>query len=77
VPLILENELSPSQYACLRYKYIFGKSQAEIANLLKLSQPTVSRHITTAKDIVNKNLQYCYLAITRSIEEFDRLSNLC
>lgn len=77
VPLILENELTQRQYACLRYKYVFGKSQAEIADMLKLSQPTVSRHITAAKDIVNNNLKYCYLAMSKSIEELDRLANLC
>lgn len=77
VPLILENELTKRQYSCLRYKYVFGKSQAEIADLLKLSQPTVSRHITAAKEIVNNNLKYCYLAMSKTIEELDRLANLC
>lgn len=75
LPLIMENELTQRQNICLRYKYINNKSQSEIAEILKLSQPTVSRHISTAKDIVNSNLKYCYLALSKGLDEYDKLSN--
>jgi RNA polymerase sigma factor (sigma-70 family) len=75
LPLIMDNELTKRQSVCLRYKYINNKSQAEIAELLKLSQPTVSRHIATAKDIVNNNLKYCYMALSKGLDEYDKLSN--
>lgn len=76
VPLIMDNELTQKQSICLRYKYINNKNQAEIAEILQLSQPTVSRHISTAKDIVNNSLQYCYIALTKAIDEYDKLSGL-
>lgn len=72
-PLIMKNELTQRQNICLRYKYINNKSQTEIAEMLKLSQPTVSRHINTAKDIVNSHLKYCCIAVSNGIDEFDRL----
>ena len=56
LPLIIKNELTPKQGLCLKYYYVNKKSQREIAALLKLSQPTVSRHINTAKQIVNDNM---------------------
>lgn len=75
LPLIMENELTQRQSICLRYKYINNKSQSEIAEILKLSQPTVSRHIRTAKNIVNNNLKYCYMALSKGLDEYDKLSN--
>lgn len=75
LPLIMENELTQKQNICLRYKYINKKSQSEIAEMLKLSQPTVSRHISTAKSIVNNNLKYCYMALSKGLDEYDKLSN--
>ena len=73
LPVIMENELTERQSVCLQYKYLQHKSQREIAALLHLSQPTVSRHIQTAKDIVNHNLTYCYAAVSAALEEYDRL----
>lgn len=75
VPLIMSNELTQKQSVCLRYKYINNKNQAEIAEILQLSQPTVSRHISTAKEIMNNSLQYCYIALTKAIDEYEKLSN--
>ncbi len=72
VPLIMKNELTPQQSICLRYKYINGKSQTEIARLLKLSQPTVSRHINAAKNVMNNSLKYCYIALSKGIDEYER-----
>ena len=71
LPLIIENELTERQKICLKYMYISGKSQSEIASELKLSQPTVSRHINTAKNIVNSELKYCYFAVSTALESYD------
>ena len=76
LPFILENELTQKQRICFEYKYLKNKNQEEIANLLKLTQPTVSRHISIAKDTVNKYLKYCYLALSRGIDEYDRINML-
>lgn len=72
LPLIMENELTKKQSVCLRYKYINGKTQKEIANLMKLSQPTVSRHINAAKEILNNSLKYCYIALEKGIDEYEK-----
>lgn len=74
LPLIIKNELTQKQGLCLKYYYVNNKSQREIADILKLSQPTVSRHISTAKNIVNSNLKYCYIALSKGMQEYDRLS---
>ncbi len=68
LPVIIKNELTPRQSLCLRMFYIHGKSQIEIARELKLSQPTVSRHIKTAKDITNKFLGYCIYSVKQANE---------
>lgn len=73
LPIIIENELTPRQSTCFKFKYLENKTQDEIASQLKLSQPTVSRHINTAKDIVNNNLKYCYLAVSKGIDEYNKL----
>ena len=71
LPLIIDRELTERQRICLNYRYVSNKSQNEIAELLKLSQPTVSRHINAAKDIVNNKLQYCVYAASSAIESYD------
>lgn len=70
LPLIIKNELTVRQSLCFRLFYVHGKSQTEIARELKLSQPTVSRHIKTAKDITNKFLNYCYYSVTKANEQW-------
>lgn len=70
LPHILKNELTPRQSLCLRLFYVYGKSQTEIARELKLSQPTVSRHIKSAKDITNKCLTYCVYAVKQANEQW-------
>ena len=72
LPVIIENELTQRQRICLSYKYVSGKSQQEIASIVKLSQPTVSRHINSAKEIVNNKLKYCYAALAAGLEEYDK-----
>lgn len=73
IPLIVKNELSERQSVCFRYKYLSGMSQREIASLLHLSQPTVSRHINSAKDIINSSLKYCVIALKDGLDEYDRI----
>lgn len=75
VPIIMKNELTQKQSLCMQYKYINNKTQQEIAEVLKISQPTVSRHINSAKEIMNNSLSYCYIALTKAIDEYERLSN--
>lgn len=70
LPLIIKNELTERQSLCLRLFYVHGKSQTDIARELKLSQPTVSRHIKTAKDIVNKCLTYCIYSVKQANEQW-------
>lgn len=74
LPLIIKNELTQKQSLCLRLFYVHKKSQLEIARELKLSQPTVSRHISTARDITNKYLAYCYYSVSKANEQWLRLS---
>lgn len=66
LPLILKNELSQRQRECLKMKYVQNLSQIEIARRLHISQPTVCRHITLAKDIVNNRLSYCLAALKKA-----------
>ncbi|MBQ7739924.1 MAG: sigma-70 family RNA polymerase sigma factor [Eubacterium sp.] len=74
IPLLFENELTEKQSMCLKYKYLYGKSQNEIAKTLKLSQPTVSRHIRAGKEAVNSKLTYCWAAMTAALNEYDKLN---
>ncbi len=74
IPIIMENELTERQSICLKYRYVYGKSQKEIARLLQLSQPTVSRHIQTAKAILNNELAYCCAAVRTALNEYDRMA---
>ncbi|MCM1286311.1 MAG: hypothetical protein NC213_08775 [Acetobacter sp.] len=69
-PIIIEKELTSKQNICLKLYCIHHKSQKEIAEQLKLSQPTVCRHIQTAKEIINKYLNYCYFAVKKSNEQW-------
>ena len=64
LPLIIKNELTDRQSICLRLFYVHNKSE------LKLSQPTVSRHISTAKDIVAKHLNYCLYTVNSANEQW-------
>lgn len=59
LPQIIKNELTPRQQKCLKMKYGDKLTQKEIAEKLHLSQPTVSRHIESAKSAVNNRLIYC------------------
>ncbi len=69
---IMEHELTEKQSVCLRYRYVNNMTQEEIAQKLKISQPSVSRHITAGKNAVNSKLKYCYLALSKGLAEFEK-----
>lgn len=66
LPIIMKNDLTDRQRSCLTLKYVNNLNQCEIAGKLNLSQPTVCRHISTAKDIVNNRLAYCIAALNKA-----------
>ena len=72
IPRIIENELTDKQSVCFRFKYINNMTQTEIAKKLGISQPTVSRHINSARDILNDELKYCYAATEMALTELER-----
>lgn len=63
LPMILKEELTEKQRICLKMRYVNNLHQQEISKMLHLSQPTVSRHISIAKRIVNNRLSYCIEAL--------------
>lgn len=69
-PLIIERELTQKQSLCLRMYCVEHMSQRMIAEVMHLSQPTVSRHISSAKKIINKYLNYCYYSLKKSNEQW-------
>ncbi len=66
LPIIIEQDLTERQKICIRKSYYEGKTQSEIAEELFLSQPTVSHHIKTAKDIIRNRLYYCDAALEKA-----------
>ena len=72
LPEIMDNELTEIQAKCLKMKYVRKMTQAEIAETLGISQPTVSRHITVAKKTVNTVLKYCYAALSKALCEYEK-----
>lgn len=75
LPIILKNDLTERQAICLKLRYVNGMNQIEIAKKLHLSQPTVSRHIIAAKEIVNNRLSYCLAAINKTNSLWIELEN--
>ncbi|MCD7723255.1 MAG: hypothetical protein LUH82_04835 [Clostridiales bacterium] len=63
LPGILKKELTERQRICLKMRYVNDLRQDEISKKLHLSQPTVSRHISLAREIVNNRLGYCVEAL--------------
>ena len=72
LPKMIENKLTDKQSVCFRFKYLNNMTQCEIAERLGISQPTVSRHINAAKDILNDSLKYCYVACEMAIREVEQ-----
>ncbi|MBR6392190.1 MAG: sigma-70 family RNA polymerase sigma factor [Eubacterium sp.] len=77
LPYIMEQKLTERQRSCIECKYMLGKSQQETAEMLNLTQPTVSRHIASAKKELNEELKYCFAAVTAALGEYDRLGQSC
>lgn len=74
LPKIIENELTQKQKICFELFYIRHKTQTEIASMLKLSQPTVSRHIKSAAKIVNKIGNYCFYSVKKANSQWLELN---
>ena len=74
LPEILTNELTQRQRNCLNMRFSQLMTQEQIAEELKLSQPTVSRHLKKAVDIVANRLNYCMSALDRATADW--LKNL-
>lgn len=75
LPKIVENELTQKQRICFEMFYKRKLNQNEIAQLLHLSQPTVSRHIKSACAIVKKIISYCYLSVDSANDMWIQIEN--
>ena len=73
LPKIVENELTQKQRLCFEMFYLKHKKQDEIAKILRLSQPTVSRHIKSAENIINRVGIYCIYSIKKTSEQWEKL----
>ena len=73
LPKIVKNELTQKQRLCFEMFYIDKKNQKEIASILRLSQPTVSRHIKSAEAIIEKIGSYCIFSISKTNEQWINL----
>ncbi len=73
LPQIVERELTQKQRLCFEMFYMNKKTQGEIAHILRLSQPTVSRHIKSAENIINRIGMYCIYCINKTNEQWERL----
>ena len=56
VPKIVKNELTQMQRICFEMFYFEKKNQKQIAAVLHISQPSVCRHLKSAKMIIEKSL---------------------
>ena len=73
LPKIIENELTQKQRLCFEMFYFRHKTQNEIATILHLSQPTVSRHIKSAQSIINRIGTYCIYGIRKTNEQWEKI----
>lgn len=70
VPKIANNELTQMQRLCFEMFYIEKKNQNQIAAILHISQPSVCRHLKSAKMIIEKIGGYCILSIKKTNEQW-------
>lgn len=67
MPKIMTNKLSEKQRKVFDLYFYQHISQEEIARRLRITQPTVSRHLNRAIDKVNEILNYVYMATQHTI----------
>lgn len=70
VPKIAKNELTQMQRICFEMFYFEKKNQKQIAAVLHISQPSVCRHLKSAKMIIEKIGGYCILSIKKTNEQW-------
>lgn len=63
IPEIASERLTEKQLRVFTMYHVLKMNQQNIAETLKLSQPTVSRHLRSADDIVNGYLDYALRAL--------------
>lgn len=73
VPKIAKNELTQMQRICFEMFYFEKKNQKQIAAILHISQPSVCRHLKSAKTIIEKFGGYCILSIKKTNEQWARI----
>lgn len=73
VPKIAKNELTQMQRICFEMFYFEKKSQKQIASILHISQPSVSRHLKNAQIIIEKIGNYCIMSIKKTNEQWARI----
>lgn len=73
VPKIAKNELTQMQRICFEMFYFEKKNQKQIAAVLHISQPSVCRHLKSAKMIIEKIGGYCILSIKKTNEQWEKL----
>lgn len=66
LPIVIERELTGSQQLCMQLHYLEHRNQTEIARLLGITQPTVSRKLKTARKKVEKYLDYSLMAANKT-----------
>ena len=76
VPKIAKNELTQMQRICFEMFYFEKKNQKQIAAVLHISQPSVCRHLKSAKMIIEKIGGYCILSIKKTNEQWEKLQLL-
>lgn len=68
---IIDTQLTEMQALCYRL-HKQGINQSQIAEKLKLSQPTVSRHISNANKKLNSYIKVAYLVAINVVEATEK-----
>lgn len=69
LPNIMSKELTVMQYKCVQGIFYEGLNQVQVAQKLGISQPTASRHIKRAMEILLNRLNYA-LRIAKNITDY-------
>lgn len=65
LPHIIAGELTQRQQECVRLYYFEGMKMYEIADLLGIQTPAVSRHLKKARRRIEQILQYNFTRLAR------------